>query len=105
MHWQDGDKVEPAVLVNPASSMDAIPAANLRDLTNDSSLQQISVVNYDLATKKILEQSGSSLSYPGALGGAHSSNGSSIVGQMLRKSFDEEVAFQDKLNFAKHCSP
>ena len=105
MHWQDGDKVEPAVLVNPASSMDAIPAANLRDLTNDSSLQQVSVVNYDHATLKAMERSAASLGFPGAPGGGHSSNGSSTMGQMLRKSYDEDRAFQDKLNYAKHRSP
>ena len=105
MHWQDGDKVEPAVLVNPASSMDAIPAANLRDLTNDSSLQQVSVVNYEHATIKAMERSAASLGFAGALGGGHSSNGSSTMGQMLRKSYDEDLAFQDKLNYAKHRSP
>ena len=55
---------------------------------------------------KIMERSAASLSFPGALGGGHSSNGSSTMGgQMLRKSYDEDVAFQNKLNYAKHRSP
>ena len=67
--------------------------------------QSISVINYKNPTIKIQQELASPFHSVG-MGPFDSSQNSSTThgGQMLRKSYDEESEFQNKLNFAKHKS-
>ena len=71
--------------------------------TSNNTGQNISVINYNNPTIKIKQEFASPFAQLSMGGLVESSNASSMVGgQMLRKSYDEEHEFQNKLNFAKH---